>query len=294
MKKIIITLLAAVLALAFVGCSNTAATTAAETTTAAQEEKIDIYYGDLNYGGKTIEELRAYYMMIYGNNAGESQEGSITYQWRLTLYDDLTSAILGLERDDVKALCLLKPVADYIAACNEETMRSADYDGGIRTALSMATLDSNTELLEKLNAAIRALDADGTLEALEKEYTTDFSKLPEAAELPKIDGAETVRVVVTGDMPPYDYVTTDGKAAGYNVTLLSAIAEKVGLNFELVYANASSRYVQLTSGKADVIFWARGDLYSESAEFDFSADVPEGIAVTDPFTVQGYRAVVMK
>jgi len=267
----------------------------AETTTAADQKtkEQEYYYGTLaGGGGMTSDEMREFYDEAIGNV--DFNDGTTGYQWRAVLYDDLNSALLGLERRDVGALCLLEPTVRYIAACNAQTMEAHDYGDTTQMALSMATLDTNTELLEKLNAALEALEKDGTLEKLEKEYTADPTALPETKEIPTIDGAETIKVVVTGDMPPFDYVTSDGKAAGYNIALLSAISEKSHLNIELVYANAGSRYVQLTSGKADAIFWARGQRYTDSGEFDFSADLPKGMAVTQAYTAQRLWAVVMK
>jgi len=302
MKKTIIALLALLLALAFTACTGkTAATTTAAkegdaegTTTAAQQEEAETYYyGELNYGGKTEDELDDYYTEIYGD-AYQWNNGTTAGQWKAVLYDDLTSGILGLERGDVNALFLLEPVAKYIVACNEEILETYDTGDPAVTALAMATLDTNTELLEKLNKAMAELEAEGKLEELVNAYLTDLTRPMKVTEMPVIEGAETIRVVVTGDLPPFDYVNAKGQAAGYNIALLSAISKKLGMNIELVYANAGSRFIQLTSGKADVIFWARGASFSESAEFDFSADVPEGIAVTTPYTTQKSLALVFK
>jgi len=280
--------LALALALSFTACTNTAATT---TTAAAQEEK-KYAFGGLSYGGKAAEEIKAYCNMVYGStvlNGGTTME-----QWDVVVYDDLNSAVLGLERGDIDTLSLIEPTSKYVVAHSADTMEIQYYGYDTEVALSMAMLDSNTKLLEKLNTAIAALKEDGTLDNLEKEYLSDLTKLPEAKEIPTIEGAETIRVVITGDLPPFDYVTADGKAAGYNIALLSAIAEKTRLNIELVYANAGSRYVQLTSGKADVVFWTRGTTNSESAEFDFSNDLPQGMVVTEAYTFQWYTDIIMK
>jgi len=299
MKKILITLLSLVLALAFVGCTNTAATTTttttvAETTTAAAQESSDYYYGILSPGGITEDEWSALYAG-FATKAGITvwDDGTKVEDCKAIFYDDMNSALLALNRGDIREIDVTKSVAQYIAAVNPE-FAAEDFYMPAYNALSMAVKSDNTELLEKLNAAITALKEDGTLAALEAEYTADLSKLPEVKDIPTIDGAETIRVVLTGDIAPFDYVTPDGKAAGYNVALLSAISEKANLNIELVYTNSASRYLQLTSGKADVVFWAFGTSYSDSAEFDYSADLPNGVAITEHYTEQPIWCVAKK
>jgi len=296
MKKTLITLLALLLALAFAGCSNTAATTtttAVETTAAAQEEEKEIfYYGEISYGASDEEALYNLSMEVYGDV--EVTADTTNSQYHFKLYDDMNSALLALQKGDIVGLFLARNVAEYIAAQNPDQFAADEYTTDSTLAFAMALKSDNTALKDELNAAIAALEKDGTLEALEKEYLSDLSVLPEAKDIPTIDGAETIRVVVTGDMPPFDYVTADGKAAGYNVALLTAISEKINKNIELVYANAGSRYIQLTSGKADVVFWARGEKYSETAEFDFANDLPEGMAVTDSYMTEEWRYVRLK
>jgi len=299
MKKITITLLALVLALAFTACTgNTAATTTtttvAETTTAAQnEEKAIFYYGEIAYGAADEESLYEKSLDLCGDAVFD--DGTTIDQYHCKIFNDMNSALLALKKKDIYALDLAKNVAEYIVAQNPDQFVVNGYGSTSNImAFAMALKSENTALKDELNTAIAALKKDGTLEALEKEYLSDLTKLPEAKDIPTIEGAETIKVVVTGDMPPFDYVTADGKAAGYNVALLSAISEKINKNIELVYANAGSRYIQLTSGKADVIFWARGEKYSETAEFSFANDLPEGMAVTDSYITQEWRDIRVK
>jgi len=291
MKKILVGILSLLLALSFAGCANTASTTA---TTAAAREKEIFYYGFLTQGGVTEEELTQQDAENLSSVGVENwDDGTTQEQWVAKYYDDLNTALWGLDCGDVVSVDCLKSVLLYVDAQNPGKYSPGTFYVSQR-ALAMAVKSENTALLEKLNGAIAALKEDGTLDQLAKDYLTDFTKMPEPVQMPVFEGAETVRVVVTGDLPPYDYVTPDGKAAGYNVALLSAISEKVQLNIELVYANAGSRYIQLTSGKADVIFWVMGSSYSESAEFNFNDDLPEGMAVTDSYATDDLWSLYLK
>ena len=67
---------------------------------------------------------------------------------------------------------------------------------------------------------------DGTLDALTKKYIIDLKadEEPEAIEMPKVEGAETLKVAVTGDLPPLDLITA----------VLAEISKRIGKNIELV------------------------------------------------------------
>jgi len=286
MKKTLIALLTLLLALAYTACTgNTAATTTAANQETEEQEYY--YYGILASGSMTETEYTEYYHKRFQEMGLKTwSDGTSFTNEKAVFYDDMNSALLGLQRMDVGEVDLPQSVCEYAAAMYPDRYVAEDYGDTEENALSMAVMEENAALLEKLNAAISSLQEDGTLAALEAEYLSDLTKIHAPEELPKTADGETVRVLVTGDMAPFDYVTADGKAAGFNIAFLKAIAEKTNLNFELTYANAGSRFINLTSGKVDVVFWVCGSRYSDTAEFDFTIDMPEGVAATVPYTVQ--------
>jgi ABC-type amino acid transport substrate-binding protein len=73
--------------------------------------------------------------------------------------------------------------------------------------------------------------------------------------IPVIDGAETIKVGVSGDAPPFDYVDPAGKPAGFNVELMKAIAAHAGMNVEFVPVNTNAKFTALESGRTDVHFY---------------------------------------
>jgi len=306
MKKVLCLCLALAMLLSLAACSSAAVTTtttaqttvaqttAAQTTAAAEAEGGVKYYGALSYGNIDESELSAFHLALsrLAGNSGWPDGGSAD-AWKAMIFDDLNSALLALSRGDIVQMELMSPVVDYIAAQNGDYAKLDLFSTG-SSALAMAVLKEKTELLQKLNLAIRSMKDDGTLAKLEKQYLADPAKEPEAVEIPVIPGADTVRVLVTGDLPPFDYVTADGKAAGYNVALLSALSKQMGVNIELVYGNAGSRFIQLTSGKADVVFWAKGVTFLENGNYDFSADLPQGVAITNIYTTQDNSSLVKK
>ena len=75
--------------------------------------------------------------------------------------------------------------------------------------------------------------------------------------LPRIEGAPTLRVAVTGTLPPMDYVAPDGAPAGFNTAMLAEIGNRIGRNIELVQVDSVGRAAALASSVADAVFWAR-------------------------------------
>ena len=170
-------------------------------------------------------------------------------------YDNLSSALLDLESGKIKAFGIEKSTAEYIAAHNDKVTFVVNNRN---TDFSMLTSDSNTEVYDILNNAIMEMKADGTLETLiENELKAYINSDPVAKELPHFDGAKTIKVGVTGDVPPMDFVSTDGKAAGFNIALLTEIANRAQVNFELVQIETGARAMALSTGKVDAVFWAK-------------------------------------
>ena len=130
----------------------------------------------------------------------------------------------------------------------------------------------NAALRDEFDAAIAAMKADGTLERLVKEQIDDLIDGGEIKPiaLPKIDGAETVKVAVTGALPPMDYVAADGTPAGFNTAVLAEIGQRTGKNIELVVVDSLGRAAALASGTVDAVFWTRTSGAAQKA-----ADAPE-------------------
>ena len=115
-----------------------------------------------------------------------------------------------------------------------------------------------------------------------EEYISDFNKDKEipAVEIENIPNAETIKVAVTGDLPPLDYVDAEGKAAGFNTAVLSELGKRIGKNIELVQVESGARAAALTSGRVDMSFWA---IVPVSEIIPRNADKPEGVELSTPY-----------
>lgn len=191
-------------------------------------------------------------------------------------FDDLNSAILAIQSGKIIVLSdLPQAVAGYIINRVEGLDWSTEGYFGGSIDMCMAVLKENEELYNKLNNTIVELRNDGTLDQLKEQYVDAYlsnNEEPVPVELPKFEGAETIRIAVCGDLPPIDFIAADGTPAGFNVALLSAIAEKLQVNFELVQINMGARLLALVQGNVDVVFANRKISY-ERIESDYFASI---------------------
>ena len=219
-------------------------------------------------------------------------------EYSFVFFDDLASMLLALESGKIgRIVSLPECVINYIAKTNEKfapQIRKNPCD----CKFAMGTLAENTEVFELLNSAIETLKENGTLEKLQKEYVDDLlesGEEPKAVELPVYPGAKTIKVAVTGDLPPVDYVAADGTPAGFNVALLAEISKLAKVNIELVQVNSASRLMALTSGTADAIFCFTNfvpgvEEYVELA----STDIPDSVSVTADYYISPLARMTLK
>lgn len=215
-------------------------------------------------------------------------------------FDSMTTMLSALQAGQIDVARAPECVANYIVQRNPKLSISGGGSTGKKgtVKLSMGVPAGSTALLSKLNDAIDGLQLDGTLLALQKTYIDDLSATsePQPAKLPVVDGAETVRVVVTGDMPPFDYVSAAGEPAGFNVAVLSAVSQRAGVTFQLVTASAGSRTAMISSGRADAVFWMQDFMLSDAqgAKILENNEATEKIVSTVPFHEDTYLSIVLK
>ena len=196
-------------------------------------------------------------------------------------YSNLSAAILDLQNGNIDELVCNKTTGEYILAHNEgfELLSEGRKK---ETNFSMMTMDSNKEVFDILNNAIVEMKADGTLDSLiENELKSYINSDSEAKDLPKFDGARTIKIGVTGDLPPMDFVAVNGKAAGFNIALLTEIANRAQVNIELVQIETGARPMALSSNKVDAVFWTKSLTCSECNE-TFVEEI-KGTLVTESY-----------
>ena len=222
----------------------------------------------------------------------ESQEGNVFS--KIIFYDTLSSMVLALNNGDIAMIEIDRNTADYIASRNEEFVVREPSVPAKSIVFSMLLREEDSELCNQISAAVREMDADGTLEILQRIYIEDViaGMEPEAVEPQNIGGVKTLKVGVTGDRPPMDYISADNWPMGFNTALITGVASRMGMNVEFVNLNTASRGIALQTGRADVIFWVEEDY--DNGEVTMGEDVPEGAIATDYYLENPVAFVVLR
>ena len=173
-------------------------------------------------------------------------------------FDSLLSMQMALRSGKIDEILLPEAVVMYLTANNP-----ADYEiqfsmNMMPSTISFGFKQGNTALKNDFDTAIKAMKKDGTLMTLENKYISELgTSEPEQVKFTEFKGAKSIRVAVTGDLPPIDYRASDGRATGYNTAILSEIGRRLKRNIRIISVDAGGRSAALASERADVVFWYR-------------------------------------
>ena len=220
-----------------------------------------------------VQKLRARTGVMM-NEAGVPAEhpyydGMLDEEPEIVFFDNLNDMIMALDAGQIDAIDLNRSTAEYLCANNEGLAILMDYEAEDNILadflfntfmgydFSLMLPQEKQDLADELIGALDAIGEEGQ-DKLAVQYINGAinGDIP-SVEMPVIEGAETIRVAVTGDLPPMDYVSPDGQPAGFNVALLAEISSLIGKNIELVPISAEARALALSSGQVDVVFWSR-------------------------------------
>ena len=198
-------------------------------------------------------------------------------------YDNLNTMVLGLNAGDVDHIAVDKVTADYLVR-KDPSLEMVEPNAEYKMETSLGALEDNSELIDEINGALNDMIDDNTLVDLRNYYVNPriIDEEPDAVELPRIDGAETIKVAVTGDFPPLDLVRSDGIPAGFNTAVLAEIGDRIGKNIELVQVDAGGRILALTSGAVDVVFWLSRSATGKP-DGASSFDITDGVVLSVPY-----------
>ena len=198
-------------------------------------------------------------------------------------FDKMNEMQLALESGQINMLSTYQNVAGYMIKHSPDK-EILPTERRLEDSFCFALRESDKILKNEINKAIKAMTNDGTLAKLAKQYITDIvstGDLPPAVPITKIDGADTIKVAVTGDLPPFDMVLADGTPTGYSTAVLAEISRRIGKNIEIINIDSNARASILSSKGADVVFWV--SVPKESTLLPANIDIPPEIAVSEPY-----------
>ena len=203
---------------------------------------------------------------------------------KYVFYDTMNDMIMALNRGDIVVLETDQNTVRYIASRNDNIVDRPPYMNPNMLIFCMLLRGEDTELRDQISACIAEMNEDGSIEALKQTYIEGViaGEDPGAIEPQVFQDAKTIRVAVTGDRPPMDYVSAGGEPMGFNTALIAEVAKRLELNVEMVNVSCAARGIALATGVCDIVFWMEvGDFENwEGADFE---DQPENTVVTDPY-----------
>ncbi len=240
--------------------------------TAFAATKRVIKFGMLRKLNTTEEEFSDTWRRTFAPN-NENLEVIIKF------YDSLVQMQMALSAGEIDQMVLPEASANYVISQNSSdyeitlTLRSKSAHG-----LAFGFRGDSAALRDKFNKALQTLKADWRLAAIEGRYISSPNAEIEPVTFTKFENASTVKVAVTGDLPPIDFVRADGTPAGFNTAVLAEIGNVLGVNIELVNIDAGARTAALASGRVDVVFW-----YEVDTSAKLQPDVPDGVILSEPY-----------
>ena len=203
---------------------------------------------------------------------------------RYVFYDSITDMIMALNIGDIAVLETDQNTVRYIVSRNDQIVDRPPYMNPNNLVFCMLLREEDTELRDQISACIAGMTEDGTIEALQQTYIENViaGEEPGAIEPQAFPGARTIRVAVTGDRPPMDYISAGGQPIGFNTAMITEVAKRLNMNVELVNVTCQARGIALATDLCDIVFWMEvGDFENwEGADLE---DQPENTIVTEPY-----------
>ncbi len=164
-------------------------------------------------------------------------------------YNKGADAIQALKQAKVDAVMIDMETAKEFVKKNtdlrilEEPFDSEEY--------SICYKKENTELGVKLDEALTALKADGTLDSIVSHWIGEnadhVSYVPDSS----ISRSGSIIMATNAEFPPYESME-GGEIVGIDVDMMRAVCDKLGMELQIENMEFDSIITAVTSGKADV------------------------------------------
>ncbi len=137
-----------------------------------------------------------------------------------------------------------------LAGCGTQkvTLKILDTEYAVED-YAICVAKENTELLDKINAALAELASDGTQQAIVDKY---ISGVAHDMEFQKdADGKPELHMATNAQFPPYEYYEGD-KVVGIDAEMAAAIADKLDMKLVIDDMDFDAIITAVQTGKADM------------------------------------------
>ena len=230
LKKLVCLALATIMALALVSCSSAPQGKTVATIDDLPGAKIgvqlgttgDIYASDYEAEGSTIERFSKGADAVMALNSGKID---------CVIIDSEPAKAFVAKNEGLKIL--------------EEPFALEEY--------AICVAKENTALKDEINAALKQLKENGTLDSIIKNYIGDDTKGKTPYVSPEnVDRSNGKLIMATNAaFEPYEYLENE-KIVGIDVDMAQAVADIIGRELEIVDIEFDSIITEVQSGKADI------------------------------------------
>ncbi len=297
-------------------------TAAAEQTEAATDEVIVRKIGVLTMLNMTEEEMVRYrdamtvaLITLHEDGYAEKNyspvKGPNIAKREIVFYDSMDAMLMALNAGDIGEMMVYDKVGQYLCATDDSlkpryivdtekernTFANIVLSGNLSNNFAFLMMEDNEALRDEFSSAIKDMKDDGTMDKLVKEQIDTLINGGEAKaiSMPEIEGADTIKVAVTGSLPPMDYVAADGTPAGFNTAVLAEISQRIGKNIELVVVDSIGRATALSSGTVDAVFWTRtneaASAFAEMSEEERAAEAEKNESEMTDEEIEAHRKI---
>lgn len=117
---------------------------------------------------------------------------------------------------------------------------------------AIAIAKENTDLLEKVNGALKELTDDGTLDKIVKNYIGEEAGKYPYVSPENVDRSNgTLTMATNAEFEPYEYMV-ESEIVGIDVDMMRAVCDKLGMTLKIDNIAFDSIIPAIQSGKADV------------------------------------------
>lgn len=159
-------------------------------------------------------------------------------------------AVNALKQNKIDCVIIDNEPAKAFVANNDDLMI---IDGAFeKEDYAMAVKKGNTELLDKVNKAIRELTDDGTIKKILDNYIGDNTgsfNYESPADVKRDNG--TLVMATNAQFPPYEMLEGN-KIVGIDPDIMQAVCDKLGMELKIEDMEFDSIIPAIQSGKADI------------------------------------------
>lgn len=140
--------------------------------------------------------------------------------------------------------------AFVLAACGgskDVTLTILDTEYAVED-YAICVAKENTELLEKINTALKELEEDGTKQAIIDKYIS--GKAHELKFQQDVDGKSEIHMATNAQFPPYEYYENE-VIVGIDAEFAAAIADKLDMKLVIDDMEFDSIITAVQTGKSD-------------------------------------------